>query len=104
MQSNACHRYLIREWVRLSALLLCIFCHSAYAAQQVVDVRRIFYDANVSLTPYFDVLQDASNALTIEDLQNPAVAAQFKGSNTASEALNFGYTPATIWLRLQLSN
>ena len=104
MQSKACHRYLIREWVRLSALLLCIFCHSAYAAQQVVDVRRIFYDANVSLTPYFDVLQDASNALTIEDLQNPAVAAQFKGSNNASEALNFGYTPATIWLRLQLSN
>jgi signal transduction histidine kinase len=73
-------------------------------AQPVVDVRSIYYQAPLSLTSYFEVLEDKTNRLTIHDVQRPEIEAQFQGGFAEAEALNFSYSPSSYWLRLRLSN
>lgn len=104
MHTSQSHRSFSVWFWYVWVALLCTLSLGAHASQQVLDVRKIFYDSPVSLSSYFDVLQDANGTLTIDDLQKPPVAAQFKGAYPADEALNFGYTSSAYWLRLQLSN
>ena len=60
--------------------------------------------APLVLTPYVSVLQDATGALSLADLQNPDIAATFQTASGSSDALSFGLTKATIWLRFTVEN
>jgi len=54
------------------------------------------------LTQCFDVAEDVHKAYRIDDLQTPAVAAQFHPI-TATGEINFGYSESAYWLRCNLS-
>lgn len=103
MQAQRSSLFCWRLWLVGIWLLSSVF-FAAHAAEPAVDIRRVFYESPLSLTSHFEVLPDAAHALTVEDLQKPEVAAQFKSTKEKGEALNFGYTPAAYWLRLRLSN
>ena len=70
--------------------------------QQQSDVH--LWEPSVSLTSYFELLEDPSQTLTLADVQTPEVANRFKAVSTPAEALNFGFTRSAYWLRLRLHN
>ena len=76
---------------------------SAFAAERILDASQIDLSP-VSLTRYFDYLEDTSLKLTLADVQQAEVAAKFSPSTSHEEALNFGYTQSAYWLRLHLEN
>lgn len=92
-----------RGWIFWLLCGLQLLLSSAFAAEQVLDASQLD-NTQVSLTPYFAVLEDASLTLTLADVQKPAIAASFKTDTPAAEALGFGYTRSAYWLRLHLSN
>jgi signal transduction histidine kinase len=75
----------------------------ALAADKVLDVALIGQEA-VSLAEYFSVLQDNKAGLTLDEVQQPALASRFQSAQPSGSALNFGYTRSAWWLRLSLSN
>ena len=84
----------------MGALLL--LCGAAHATGLLVDV------AGTSQTPivlarYFEVLEDASRTLTLQDVQSPAHASRFQPVPAAAE-LNFGFKTSAYWMRLHLQN
>lgn len=59
---------------------------------------------SVLLTHHFDVMEDASAQLRLDDVRSSALAGKFVRDTGAGEALSFGYTPSAYWLRLRLRN
>ncbi len=55
------------------------------------------------LTPSLQYLEDPEGRLSIQDVTSPAVAAQFKVPNDPHQALNFGLSKSTYWLRVSLN-
>ena len=82
--------------------LMVWFAACAQAAP-ALDTARLGTEA-VTLTPYFDILQDARGTLTFNDVQQDSASRDFVPSNNQSAALNFGFTPSAYWLRLRLQN
>lgn len=72
-----------------------------YAA--ILDVSQIQQE-RVLLPEYFDVLEDTSKALKLQDVRSTEWAERFKGGAKPSEDLNYGYTRSAYWLRLHLRN
>jgi two-component system, sensor histidine kinase LadS len=76
----------------------------AATSQEPLDLTRV-QAAPVSLTAYFEFLEDASAAWTLTDVMEPARAQDFQRSaNPSSAAIGFSYTRSAVWLRLPLSN
>jgi signal transduction histidine kinase len=80
-----------------------LFSFNAVAADKVLDVSQAT-QSPVSLTAYFDVLEDPGQALTLDDVQKPDVARRFKASGVSTLLLNYGLTHSAYWMRLHLSN
>lgn len=74
---------------------------NAVAEAPVLDVS-LLDRSSVSLTPYFEVLEDAGATLTLANAQQVDLANRFRPS--AARELNFGYTTSAYWLRLTLHN
>ena len=74
-----------------------------FAADKILDVSKP-EQFSIVLTEYFAVLEDATHALTIDDLKEEDVAARFSTDIPPGEALNFSYTISAYWLRLRLKN
>jgi signal transduction histidine kinase len=91
------------RWICLvvSGLLL-LWSADSVAADKVLDAGLPDRDP-VSLTAYFAVLEDPSQALTLADVQKPDVASRFAQAPEA-EALSYGFTRSAYWLRLTLRN
>ena len=87
----------------LLALLMQMGCVTGHAASLALDASQMLQDA-VQLPEYFEVLEDPSKALTLDEVRSPAMAGRFKGGNPPTEDLNYGYTRAAYWLRLHLRN
>lgn len=86
------------------AMLLCLVATTpALAADQVLTLGPAT-PASVSLTPYFDVLDDTSAQLSLADVQRPDIAQRFKSDYPNGEALGFSYTRSALWLRLHVRN
>ena len=85
-------------------LLLCLQLHS-YAGERarILDVAGIVSQP-VSLTHYFEVLEDPGRAMTLEDVQSPQNATRFAPVAATSAELNYGFTTSAIWMRLHLRN
>ena len=56
------------------------------------------------VTPHWAYLQDASNALTLEQAQQAYASGQFTTLPGANTALSFGFTRSAYWLRVALRN
>lgn len=92
------------RWLLAIAWVLVTFAALAATSHaEVFDVARPAA-APAKLTRWLDLLEDPKGTLTLEQVRSPALAAQFAPSAESGEALNFGITPATWWLRLRLSN
>ena len=91
---------------RLLHWFLCglVTCSAAYAhAATPFDTARLGTEG-VSLTPYFDILQDTQGALTLHDVRAGRASQNFIASENQSAALNFGFSNSVYWLRLRLEN
>lgn len=90
------------RWL-LIAFLLCLNLQ-AQADQAPTATRPLEISGmppRLDLTPYFDMLEDPSGALTIEDMRKPEVASRFTGGH---KELNFGRSVVPVWVRLTLRN
>ncbi len=76
---------------------------AALTANKVLAADRLS-QPRISLSPYFTVLEDPEQILTLADMQKPEIAARFKTESAKTEALSFGYTRSAYWLRLSLAN
>ena len=85
----------------LAALWLLCLAGTLHAADLRVDDKPI--DAPITLTPYWDILEDKERKLGIEDVAGPA-AARFAPSQMTTDSINFGLRPSAIWLRITLTN
>ncbi|MES2949942.1 MAG: diguanylate cyclase [Pseudomonadota bacterium] len=99
LQTNK--RIRCRAWLWFCGLFL--LAGQAYAGDQALDASQVV-NAPVSLTEYFDILEDTSLVLDIQDVQKPEFAARFQRATASGESLNFAYTASVIWLRLRLGN
>jgi diguanylate cyclase (GGDEF)-like protein/PAS domain S-box-containing protein len=91
---------------RLLFLILCglyLQMGSAFSSDKMLDASRMD-KTPVSLTAYFDVLEDQNLTLTLADVQKPDIAAKFETNTPAAEALSLGYSRSAYWLRLALRN
>ena len=86
----------------LATLALLSGLHAAWAAEPL-ELSQIL-SAPVSLTPHFEVLEDPSNALTLQDVQSPAFAQRFQGGHPPAQSLSYGATRSAYWLRLSVRN
>lgn len=88
-------------------LLMCIglcFClHHTLAASRPLDAAAAL-DAPVTLTQYFDVLEDPALNWTLDDVRNGPPSAQFSGNLPNHSSVSLGYSHSAFWLRLRLAN
>lgn len=82
---------------------LLLACVGAMAKDFVLNVDHA--DTNpIPLAPYFSVLEDAGQKLTLADVQKTEVANQFAIPHAEMKGVNFGFTRSAHWLRLTLRN
>src|SRR5450830_109882 len=96
-------RYRVRFPVFAFLVAQLLLSVAAVAADKVLDVGQAA-QSPVSLTAYFDVLEDPGQALTLADVQKPDIAQHFKASRVSAVLLNYGLTRSAYWMRLHLSN
>jgi len=96
---------LIKIFKFFSCLVVIIFFHTAeiFAAEKTLDVSRQTSPA-LTLTSFFQIYEDPSAKLTIEQVRAANVAAQFKGDLPNEESVGFGFTDSAYWFRLHLTN
>lgn len=96
--------------LKLPLIALCgifLLADCGFAAQPVLarfaDAGQ-FDQEPLSLTEFLTVLEDASLALTLADVQQADHAAQFKKDTPTGEALSYSYTRSAYWMRFALRN
>jgi two-component system sensor histidine kinase/response regulator len=87
----------------LAVIFLSLFWTIAGAQTQAFDVGPLEGEP-APLVPYVSVLEDSTRALTLEDVQMPARASQFKPAANDGKSLNYGFTSSAYWLRIQFNN
>lgn len=95
---------------RFSFAVLCVISlqvvnsdAAASADSRAADVSQL-NGKPLSLSEYFSLLEDPGLALTLSDIRQPEIAAQFKINSYSSEAFSLGYTNSAYWMRLVLRN
>jgi diguanylate cyclase (GGDEF)-like protein len=83
-----------RRWLAL-AVLQCLVGVASAAVLVPAELKEL------SLRPYLDVLEDPGGQRTIEDVERPESAAQFRHVDGLRD-LNYGITTAAVWFRVQL--
>lgn len=111
------HRFLLDGWEQ--AIALCFGRGCPYSTRLVLailvcsgqaQVSALGLDAAplsqepVSLTEYFEILEDPGLGLSFSDVRKPEVAARFKSGQAPAAALNYGFTRSAYWLKLRLHN
>lgn len=77
---------------------------SASAHADVVRLNELSGGNALNLTPYWTVLEDAGQKLTIEDVSAPAFDTRFKKPTQQKESMSFGLTASAVWLRITMQN
>jgi hypothetical protein len=87
---------------RIAALILLLTCLFGQAGSSVAAVRLMSDTRSVSLAPHVLVLEDPTGTMTLADAQRRA--GEFKPSAVRDDAaINFGYSSAAWWLRVDLA-
>jgi two-component system sensor histidine kinase/response regulator len=77
---------------------------SVFAHADVVRVDDTSGNSAINLTPYWTVLEDPGQTLTIEDVGAPAFDGRFQKPPQQKESLSFGLRSSAIWLRMTMHN
>ena len=85
------NRYRLPCLLLLSLCWLHLLTGGVFAANRALELKPTD-PASVSLTAYFDVLEDPSQRLTLAEVRSTAIAAQFKGDQAPKADLNFGFS------------
>ncbi len=86
----------------LLLITLSLITHfSIVQASDHLDVAKV-NQSSISLTSYFGIFEDKSQAFTIDDVQK--ISSQFKTDLPVSKSLNLSYSKSAYWLRLVLDN
>jgi PAS domain S-box-containing protein len=88
----------ICHWTWLGLTLL----FGAFSALAQTPALHIGTQDSYLLSPAFSFLDDASTALTLEDVLRPDAQTRFKPVSGGAQSTNFGATNSAIWLRVQL--
>ncbi|MCX7220976.1 MAG: hypothetical protein NTY70_19200, partial [Burkholderiales bacterium] len=91
-------------WILRLLLLICSNLPSQLGAIELRLADQTTLQQSLALTPYFEVFEDTSATLNLEQVLSPAIASRFISSSSSAEALSFGYARSAFWLRLQLRN
>jgi len=86
----------------LLGLLAVAFTSSGQAKNVLVD--EALTPKQINLTPYWTALEDPSRKLTVEEVSQPAFAADFRQPSQKADAINFGFIDSAVWLRLTIHN
>lgn len=86
------------------ALLLCFFSWENASAREVALELSQATSPAISLTEFFDVLEDKTAQLSFAEVSSASQAQNFKLQFPAAESIEFGFTRSAYWLRLRLSN
>lgn len=99
--------FVIARWRSLLAAALviawCALVASAHAAVPAYDVAKV-QQQPVVLSPYLEVLEDATRALNVQDVLEPGRQSQFAPPKSKGTAVGFGFQSSAIWLKLELTN
>jgi PAS domain S-box-containing protein len=82
-------------------ILVLLTKFSLVQASETIDVAKVD-QAMIQLTSHLDIFEDASQVLTLVDVQKESVP--FKKDLPQSESINLSYTKSAYWLRLSLEN
>ncbi|WP_049631729.1 diguanylate cyclase [Cellvibrio sp. pealriver] len=92
----------------LTRLMFCFFLalvwHPSHAQEKPLVLSNHPDQASVSLTEYFAILEDSSNNLGFDDIQQPEWAQRFTTGQPPAASLIYGFTRSAYWLRLRLHN
>ncbi|HEY8609014.1 MAG TPA: 7TM diverse intracellular signaling domain-containing protein [Noviherbaspirillum sp.] len=83
-----------------------LFCMVAWAPVAAGGLR-VDTDTGtrpLSLTPYWDVLEDRDAKWTIDEVASPDFEQRFRPSLQNTDSLNFGLRSSAIWLRITFGN
>ena len=87
---------------RITALIVLLICLVFQAGDGTAAVRLSPDAQSVRLAPHVMLLEDAGGSLTLADVQRRA--GEFKPSGVQDDAaINFGYSSAAWWLRLEFA-
>ena len=87
----------------LSFCAMALLSVNVFGAGKVLEVSSIA-GGSVSLSEYFAVLDDPASELTLVDVRKSNIAERFMQAQTGPQALSFGFTDSTLWLRLHIRN
>lgn len=59
------------------------------------------HTSGAPLARHFDIFEDATGSMTLDQVRTPEVSARFKPSE--KDAISFGFTPSAFWLRLTVT-
>ena len=59
---------------------------------------------SISLTPYIGILEDASQQLTLADIEQESLSSSFKTNLSSTKSINLRFTSSAYWLRLIIDN
>ena len=92
----------VRVWHKpiVYFLMLFLLISIAEASEESAPVR-LFNEGSYRLNLHMDVLKDASNALTIDQVSDPSNTLNFVKND--QEILNLGISPNAHWVRFRLS-
>ena len=84
-------------------LAWCLVAASVHAGVPPYDVAQV-QEEPVVLSPYLEVLEDASRTLQVHDVVAPGRQGQFAPPQSKGTAVGFGFQSSAIWLKLELAN
>lgn len=93
-----------RHLLQLLACLCLFWAANCSATPTLVVGQDSPHPKGVSLTPYFEVLEDPSQTMTLADVQASDTARLFKGDLGNDSSVRLGYSQSAFWLRLTLAN
>lgn len=83
------------------------FAHAERVELSSVGSANVFAKVTavpINLTPYWEVLEDTTQQLTIDDIVKNGASARFQPYHRKGDSVNFGLSRSAIWLRLNLRN
>jgi signal transduction histidine kinase/ActR/RegA family two-component response regulator len=93
-----------RQLLQVLACLCLFFAATCLASPTLVVGQDGPHPKGVALTPYFEVLEDPSQTMTLADVQASNSARLFKGDLGNDSSVKLGYSQSAFWLRLKLAN
>ena len=83
--------------------LMLIINSSVAVSDEYLDVNNS-PQPSISLTPYLGLLEDASQQLTLADIEQEPLSSSFKTNLSSNKSINLRFTSSAYWLRLIIEN